>query len=91
MKGDEKRGLGGAGGSGGIGGRARTQKGGEGKAKRNLLGPSPCPNKKDLEKVQSRQVCLRGKAGCMREEMHGRCGKGLVGHLSRVERRTEVL
>jgi hypothetical protein len=27
----------------------------------------------------------------VREEMHGRWGKGSVGHLSRVERRTEVL
>ena len=90
-KGEAKRGVAGAGGLGGIGTRADTKQQVRIRRRGTFLGRSPGPYKKDLEKVQSRLVCLRGIERNVTQEMHGRGVRGEGGHLSRVKRRSEVL
>jgi len=78
-------------GLGGIGARADKKQQVRRRRRGTFLGRSPGPSKKDLEKVQSRLVCLRGKERNVSQEMHGRGVRGEGGHLSRVKRRSEVL
>ncbi len=68
-KGEAKRGLAGAGGLGGIGARADTKQEVRRRRTGTFLGRSPSPSKKDLAKVQSRLVCLRGKERNVSQEM----------------------
>ena len=89
--GEKNRGKSGAGGLGGIGGSAETAQQGREKRKGTFLGRSPNPYKNDLQKVQSRRVCLAGGGKSVRPEMHVRGVRGSRGHLSRVKRRYEVV
>ena len=89
--GEATRGVAGAGGLGGIGARADTKQQVRRRRRGTFLGRSPTPSKKDLNKVQSRLMCLGGKKRNVSLEMHGRGVRGEGGHLSRVKRRSEVL
>ncbi len=84
---ERKRGIGGAGGLGGIDARADTKQQVRRRRKGTFLARNPSPCQKDLQKVQSRRVCLGGKEGKVRQEMHGRGVRGTGRHLSRIKRR----
>ncbi len=59
-----------------IGTRADTKQQVRIRRRGTFLGRSPGPYKKDLEKVQSRLVCLRGIERNVTQEMHGRGVRG---------------
>ena len=82
--GEATRGVAGAGGLGGIGARADTKQQVRRRRRGTFLGRSPGPSKKDLNKVQSRLMCLGGKKRNVSLEMHGRGVRGEGAHLSRV-------
>ncbi len=84
---ETKRGIGGAGGLGGIDTRADTKQQVRRRKKGTFLVRNPSPCQKDLQKVQSRRVCLGGKGEKLRQEMHGRGVRGTGGHLFRIKRR----
>ncbi len=90
-KGEAKRSVAGAGGLGGIGARGDTKQQVRRRRRGTFLDRSPGPSKNDLEKVQSRLVCLRGKERNVSQEMHGGGVREEGSHLSRVKRRSEVL